>query len=531
MSMPKFKRYTTYNEVTNTFPYTIQSSGGGIDNYSIYGKTENISGIDVGVGEVTENLFDFADAVPRKYIDANGIEQNSAATDDYIATSHSGYMAVTPNENYTFKAKLKRITILDHYITFCWFDSSKTFISRDVNHNTQQYITTYQYTGTAPANATFCIMNFTGYDNESKFMFVPGSTPPDHYIPYGYSIPLMNTDVVTENLWDNDDFWDNGHASSLNSNMFGYAYNVSPGTYTASTNVIDNVDTSIASVFVIAAPPNQDPTISSSNNGVFINRPRTVTVGENQALWIMIRRAVSPPQDYLIWNKETFSNYWIMLNAGPTALPYVPHHYESNYDLFIGNSQLYENEYLDYEEQRIYKRTENLVPPIRTANGWKQGYRYKSNGRYTSTHNSGEWLYDVYIPIDSTSFTFWATSVSGTASGTFYFFDNNKDYLTNTAIDIDNYNNAVISDLPANATYMQFAFRTYYKSEQEIIDNNYQTMLTKDSTAPASYIPYLQATDPPVPFPAITTEAGYNNIDINTSIKPTALTLTYKGWR
>ena len=114
MSMPKFKRYTTYNEVTNTFPYTIQSSGGGIDNYSIYGKTENISGIDVGVGEVTENLFDFADAVPRKYIDANGIEQNSAATDDYIATSHSGYMAVTPNENYTFKAKLKRITILDH---------------------------------------------------------------------------------------------------------------------------------------------------------------------------------------------------------------------------------------------------------------------------------------------------------------------------------------------------------------------------------------------------------------------------------
>ena len=133
---------------------------------------------------------------------------------------------------------------------------------------------------------------------------------------------------------------------------------------------------------------------------------------------------------------------------------------------------------------------ENLVPPIGTVNGWKQGYRQKNNGKYASTHNNGEWLYDVYIPIDSTSFTFWATSVSGQASGTFYFFDNNKGYLTNTAIDINNYNNAVISDLPANATYMQFAFRTYCMSEKEIIDNDYQVMLVKGSTAPDHFIPY-----------------------------------------
>ena len=135
--------------------------------------------------------------------------------------------------------------------------------------------------------------------------------------------------------------------------------------------------------------------------------------------------------------------------------------------------------------------TENLVPPIRTANGWKHGYRNFINGNYVPSYVNGEWLYDVYIPINSASFTFWATNVSN-PSLTFYFYDSDKQYLPNTAKGYNNYNNAIISNISPDAAYMQFAFRTYCMSEQEIIDNNYQVMLVKGSTAPDHYIPYQQ---------------------------------------
>lgn len=135
--------------------------------------------------------------------------------------------------------------------------------------------------------------------------------------------------------------------------------------------------------------------------------------------------------------------------------------------------------------------TENLVLPIRTANGWKQGYRNYINGDYVPLYTNGEWLYDVYIPINSASFTFWATNISSPSS-TFYFFDSDKQYLPNTAKGTNNYNNVIISNISPDAAYMQFAFRTHCMSEQEIIDNNYQVMLVKGSTAPDHYIPYQQ---------------------------------------
>lgn len=133
--------------------------------------------------------------------------------------------------------------------------------------------------------------------------------------------------------------------------------------------------------------------------------------------------------------------------------------------------------------------TENLVPPIRTANGWKQGYRNYINGYYVPAYANGEWLYDVYIPINSASFTFWAANVSN-PSLTFYFYDSDKQYLPNAVKGTINYNNVIISNISPDAAYMQFAFRTYCMSEQEVIDNNYQVMLVKGSTAPDHYIPF-----------------------------------------
>lgn len=356
------KYFDAYSEITGSFPIVFKSRATvALKNYRIYGTS-------AGAGVETENLFDFADAVPRKYIDANGDEQSSAATDDYTATSHSGYMAVTPNEKYTFKANLNRITILDHYITFCWFDSSKKFISRDVNHNTQKYITTYQYTGTAPANATFCIMNFMGYHNKSKFMFVSGSTPPFSYIPHGYKLPL------------------------------------------------------------------------------------TVT-GENA-------------------QSET-------------------------YPLYIGDSKLGAEEYLDYAEQKVYKRTENLFDyTARDAgNGFVEDVYLFSNGLANSSSNYNISEYIEVLP----NTTYAIAPCVGNTPGVCEY-DSGKTYITGIA-----YHNEETITFTTTATTKYIRFSVRNTMDMEI-------MLVEGSTAPSSYIPYLKPTDPPVSLPTILTYQGENTL-------------------
>ena len=51
-------------------------------------------------------------------------------------------------------------------------------------------------------------------------------------------------------------------------------------------------------------------------------------------------------------------------------------------------------------------------------------------------------------------------------------------------------------------------------------------MVTINQPIPTSYIPYINPTDPPVPFPDITIPKGEITIDIDGDLKPEA---TVKG--
>ena len=41
---------------------------------------------------------------------------------------------------------------------------------------------------------------------------------------------------------------------------------------------------------------------------------------------------------------------------------------------------------------------------------------------------------------------------------------------------------------------------------------------------------YLVPTDPPAPFPAITTYIGENNISVDTTVQPDKAAVEYEGW-
>lgn len=439
----------------------------------------------------------------------------------------------------------------------------------------------------------------------------------------------------TVNLWNNDDFWDNGHQFTNNAILFGYAYTVSPGTYTISTNVINNVNTSIASVFAVAASPNQDPAITSGSNGVFVNRPQTVTVSENQALWIIIRVANGSSQSYLIWNRETFSHYWIMLILGSTApAEYVPYGYgldmaiykqdesgipleqggwsynaglkqifkkgsiDTDYypyrlgttqlfqadknksytsiimpptlevsvdgildnqgrvvasgwgsnirtvvgatqyacsirkpnpvnpsakgqavslsdvdffaivegdtyldttSIYIGDTPLGEDEYVDYKEQKVYRRTENLFD--KNATDTSKGYVDNAYLYYTGLVNSETTSYNIseYIEVEpNTAYTL--SGVTGNAPSICQY-DENKIYLTGTKYQ---YNATITFTTGSTTRYIRISIP---KSTVDTI------MLIKDTVAPSTYISYLQPQDPPVPLPALPTVDGTNIVD------------------
>ena len=42
---------------------------------------------------------------------------------------------------------------------------------------------------------------------------------------------------------------------------------------------------------------------------------------------------------------------------------------------------------------------------------------------------------------------------------------------------------------------------------------------------------YLQPTDPPAPFPTLTTYIGENNLSVDTTIQPKKVALTVAAWR
>ena len=343
-----------------------------------------------------------------------------------------------------------------------------------------------------------------------KPMFTDNGTLPDHYIPYQQGVGER-----TENLLNVDDI------AMVQIDTDAYRCGVTLGKLSAGNYTLSYTKNASAGLYVCLRT-------GTTYNNYTANSPYTLTVnsGVDEVIVRSAQRETEP------WANIGVSD--AMLVKGSTAPEtFIPFGYQiplsisqsgqtdKMYYIYIGTDPLTEGETvsktstgvdielfsgdniidttlankpqvdLTYRSSvlGVGERTENLVPPIRTANGWKQGYRNYMNGDYIPSYTMGEWLYDVYIPINSASFTFWATNISNPSS-TFYFFDSDKQYLPNTAKGIINYNNAIISNISPEAAYMQFAFRTRCMSEQEIIDNNYQVMLVKGSTAPQTYIPY-----------------------------------------
>ena len=134
----------------------------------------------------------------------------------------------------------------------------------------------------------------------------------------GYDKPWVGG--AGKNKFNISDLWNNGTTVNTgNGEQCRYvAVPLANGTYTISTDVISNTNPNIASVFANATYVNP-PT--SSANGVFNNASKTITVTNNQC-YVYIRVASNT---YLYFDEESFSQYYIQVEAGSTATAYEPY--------------------------------------------------------------------------------------------------------------------------------------------------------------------------------------------------------------
>ena len=217
------------------------------------------------------------------------------------------------------------------------------------------------------------------YFDVNTFMLAEGDTE-STYEPYkGTSFPI-SFPVTGKNIFDINQLWDNGIDHGTTEIVRYYKMTVPNGKYTISTNVINNTNSSIASIFAT----NELVTPTSSYDGVFLNTPKTITISNNE-LYIFIR--TTSAGGYLTWNKTSFSDYYIQVEAGQTATTYEP----------FGN--IYGG-YIDLVAGEIVIEYGKI-----SMKYWKSWYRYTNNQFCINTNKkkSSDKLFCDTLPISKTN--------------------------------------------------------------------------------------------------------------------------------
>ena len=179
---------------------TIYADGTAISTYTIKGNTTQ-SGTPTpsnpvsvnGVGNKTANLFNVADLDAKDHaaINDSGVEISS----DYTGYTLN-YIDCKPDTDYTIYNTVIARNGGYYRLYFC--DISKNFINRSASYVFTSKPLLWQLR--SPANAYYFQIQY-GYTSAVQswegLMILEGLTVPDHYIPYGFKIPISSGSTTT----------------------------------------------------------------------------------------------------------------------------------------------------------------------------------------------------------------------------------------------------------------------------------------------------------------------------------------------
>ena len=174
--------------------------------------------------------------------------------------------------------------------------------------------------------------------------------------------------------------------------------------------------------------------------------------------------------------------------------------------IYIGDEPLEKDEYVGFKEQKVYRRTENLC-----RNDFRQGggYWYQDYGNHDQRCSQ-----ESLIPVTpSTEYTMSWTNDS-LRYAVQQYNNQDKNQTTNPALSDSGWKigNSFRFTTTDNTHYiwLQFSSPNYIYN---IAPTDSLVTVVKGSTAPSTYIPYLQPTDPPTPLPALPTVDGTTIVD------------------
>ena len=490
--------------ITGTLPLTFKAKGEALTNYLIYGTSE-------GAGVETENLWDKGCPVYnysndyKKYNAANAIELLAGtyriASDVKVPTLQvfdSNHNQIVPIGNAIETVSQSYCVSWDNYALLGASGSS-----------TSAYIK-------LKVDATVTLVSPVAGGH--WIMLTLGSTAPTVYIPPGYKIPILNTSGVTENLWEQNPTQSeiNGVKIEFLSNGIHVSSNGSTGAISAVADIWkNNLSLPISAgnytfkFWTEGQHTNQSFGLYDSNNSAVFTSNKSEDYATFESSGISYYYGVYLPNG---WNGDIILK--VMLVPGSTPPDhYIPHRYETNYNLYIGDSKLGEEEYLDYGEQKVYKRTENLWNPQNTdtSKGYHIGYLY-SDGR---TENLDNWRITEYIEVEpNTNYTLmWTANTSPSATApSIVEYDSAKVYLRGTAY---NAHNIITITTHSDTRYVRFSTKATSWS------NNVPRFNKGTSVVD---LPYFQPTDPPVPLPEITAYKGENTLSSTETVGKVSVT-------
>lgn len=234
---------------------------------------------------------------------------------------------------------------------------------------------------------------------------------------------------------------------------------------------------------------------------------------------------ISCPTGAVYFRAAIFKQYIdeAMVVSGSTApTEYIPY-YRDEENIYIGSDPLAEDEYVDFGEQKVYKRTSNLfdirkVPSnIVTITG---------DNEFQKAETEKFW-YDLFDHQTSDSPTrnadttkcLYLEAGTYTLSGTAKLPDD--DYADLNYVLTAQSNGTILASSPLPYTftlaadnYITIRIGTTHRA------NMSQIMITAGSETPSTYESYFTPTDPPVPIPALPTTDGETIIDYNPSETP-----------
>ena len=473
---------TITSSPVDELPLSFNSNDDGVINYHIYG-TES------GGGAETENLWDGS-------LETFVRPGQSSTEYGFKITAPGMYSISTFGviEGYLYgRLYNSNDELLDAAnIVQNWTKRTKTFTitSGDV---------LYLYDAISTSDALTERQRFDNW----KITIISGSTIPTTYIPYGYQIPIINTSGVTENLcWVSDE-----------NDLYYSIYN----NYIIQDDKIVATGVNVLMGLAIKVEPSATYQLSASWNNNVMMRVREYSSKPTQ--WedsIFLRQVVNTSEhtaeytasndvQWILFAFYTSSGVGteiskLMFTKGSTPPDhYIPHRYETNYNLYIGNTKLSKEEYLDYAEQKVYKRTENLwngeieQGTIATADGQPEDDNTRVRSDFTKVLSPGT----------------YTVNAVGADDAILLVYDSSNEYKRTETITTQ-WTSLPVSITISNDRKLRMVFRKNNNTAIRPSDVS-NVMLNTGSTA-EPYVSYLQPTNPPIPFPTINTYQGENTL-------------------